>query len=114
VPGEAAVGLSAPDHEVADHGALGLVDDQDLGVAQLHLVQTRGEAEHSAVVERVERGGAADGSVTQRTQRPRSSSVSTSRPHHEQRPGRLESEGGVRSSASLCLGDGPFRRPVAA
>jgi hypothetical protein len=53
--------------------------------------------------------------VTQRTQRPRSSSVSTSRPHHEQRPGRLETEGGVRSSASLCLlGGGSFRRPVAA
>jgi hypothetical protein len=53
-------------------------------------------------------------SVTQRTQRPRSSSVSTSRPHHEQRPGRLETEGGVRRSASLCLGGGPFRRPAAA
>jgi hypothetical protein len=61
VPGEAAVGLSAPDHEVANHRALGLVDDQDLGLPQLHLVQARGEAEHSAVVERVERGGATHG-----------------------------------------------------
>ena len=61
VPGEAAVGLSTPDHEVADHGTLGLVDHQELRVPQLHLVQARGEAEHSAVVERVERGGATDG-----------------------------------------------------
>jgi hypothetical protein len=60
VPSEAAVGLSAPDHEVADHGALGLVDHQDLRVPQLHLVQVGGEAEHSAVIEIVERGGAAD------------------------------------------------------
>ena len=61
MPGKAAVGISTPDHEVADHGALGLVDHQDLRVPQLHLVQARGEVEHSAVVERVERGGAADG-----------------------------------------------------
>ena len=61
MPGEAAVGLSAPDHEVANHRALGPVDDQDLGLPQLHLVQARGEAKHSAVVERVERGGATHG-----------------------------------------------------
>src|SRR5918998_1551951 len=39
--------------------------------------------------------------------------MSASRPHHEQRPGRLETGDGVRSSASLCLGGGPFRRSVA-
>jgi hypothetical protein len=61
VPGEAAVRLSAPDDEVADHGVLGLVDHQDQRVPQLHLIQARREAKHGPVVERVERGGAADG-----------------------------------------------------
>lgn len=61
MPGEAAVGLSAPDHEVAGQGALELVDHHDLCVPQPHFVQTGGEAQHGPVVEGVERSRAADG-----------------------------------------------------
>jgi hypothetical protein len=114
VPGEAAVGLSALTTKSR------IIAPSASSTTKIwacrRCTSSRPAARQSTAPWSKESSAAAQpaASVTQRTQRPRSSSVSTSRPHHEQRPGRLEREGGVRRSASLCQGGGSFRRPVAA